>query len=65
MAKTKVLNILVEPEFQERIRRKSKETGIPYSEVVRRALEVWLETDELPKLPHKQYLKKGGRKPIK
>ena len=57
MTKTKLLNILVEPDFHERIKRKSEETGVPLSEVVRRSLEVWLETGELPKLPEK----KGGK----
>jgi hypothetical protein len=51
MTKSKMLTVMVEPEFQERVRRKTEETGIPYSEVLRRALEVWLETGELPKLP--------------
>ena len=58
MAKTTMVAVMVEPEFREQLRRKTKESGIPFSEVARRAWEVWLQTGELPKLPEKA----GGRK---
>ena len=51
MAKTKMAAVMVEPEFREQLRRKSRETGVPFSEVARRAWELWLKTGELPKLP--------------
>ncbi len=51
MVKSKQMLVMVEPELYEKVKRKSRETGIPYSEVVRRALELWLETGELPKSP--------------
>jgi uncharacterized protein (DUF111 family) len=51
MAKTKMAAVMVEPEFHEQLKRKSEETGVPFSEVARRAWEVWLKTGELPKLP--------------
>lgn len=54
MAKTKMAAVMVEPEFHERLIQKSKETGVPYSEVARRAWEVWLTTGELPKLPEQK-----------
>jgi uncharacterized protein (DUF111 family) len=53
MVKSKAIPILVEPEFHELLKRKSKETGVPLSEVARRAWKVWIETGELPKLPQK------------
>ena len=49
--KTKLIAIKLSPELHSQIKRKSEETGVPYSEVVRRALEVWVETGELPKSP--------------
>ncbi len=61
MGKTKILSIKVEPEFHERLKLRSEETGIPYSEVVRRALELWLTTGEMPKLLQQ----KGGKHKIK
>ena len=57
MAKTKSVNVLLEPEFHEQLRRKSEETGVPLAVVIRRALEAWLVTGELPKVPEK----KGGK----
>ncbi len=60
MAKTKMTTVMVEPEFYERLKQKSKKTAIPYSEVARRAWEVWLETDKLPELPDKP--ERGKRK---
>jgi len=51
MVKTKLLTTLVEPELYERIKRKSEETGVPYSEVIRRALEAWVVTGELAIVP--------------
>ena len=57
MVKSKAIPVLVETEFHEQLKRKSKETGVPLSEVARRAWEVWLVTGELPKLPEK----KGGK----
>ena len=51
MAKTTMVAVMVEPDFREQLRRKSEETGVPFSEVARRAWEIWLETGELPKLP--------------
>ncbi len=59
MVKSKQMLVMVEPEFYERVKQKSQETGVPYAEVVRRALEVWLETGELPKPPER---KEGKRK---
>lgn len=58
MAKTQNLVVKIDHDMQEALRRKSQETGVPVSEVVRRALEVWLETGELPKLPESR--QKGG-----
>jgi len=49
--KTKLIAIKLSPELHRRIKSKTKETGVPYSEVVRRALETWVETGELPKSP--------------
>jgi hypothetical protein len=60
MAKTTMVAVMVEPEFREQLRRKTKESGIPFSEVARRAWEVWLQTGELPKLPERA--ERGKRK---
>ena len=60
MTKTTMVAVMVEPDFREKLRRKSKETGVPFSEVARRAWEIWLETGELPKLPDKP--ERGKRK---
>ena len=54
MAKTKMAAVMVEPEFHEQLKRKSEETGVPFSEVARRAWEIWLKTGELPKLPKRK-----------
>lgn len=62
MVKTQAINVLVEPEFHERLKRKSEEMGVPISKVVRRALELWLETGELPKPPER---KEGKHKKTK
>ncbi len=51
MVKSKTIPVVVEPEFHEQLKRKSEETGVPVSEVARRAWRVWLITGELPKLP--------------
>ncbi len=60
--KTAKIAIMVEPAFRDAVNRKSEEMGIPYSEVVRRALETWLETGEMPTKPQAQ---KGGKKQSK
>jgi len=60
MTKTQAINVKLEPEFHEQLRRKSEETGVAVSVVIRRALEVWLVTGELPKLPEKA--ERGKRK---
>jgi hypothetical protein len=57
MTKDKSIQVLVESDFREQLKRKSEETGVPLSEVARRAWKVWIETGELPKLPEK----KGGK----
>ncbi len=49
--KEKRLTVRVDDLFYQQVIDKSKETGIPYSEVLRRSLEVWLTTGEMPKLP--------------
>ena len=54
MAKTTMVAVMVEPDFREQLRFKSEETGIPFSEVARRAWEIWLETGELPKSPKRK-----------
>lgn len=51
MTKDKMLTALVEPDFQKRVKAKSAEIGVPYSEVIRRALEAWLITGEMPIVP--------------
>ncbi len=61
MPKTKVISVKVEPEFHERLQKKSQETAVPYSEVARRAWEVWLVTGELPKLPEKKEVKRKNK----
>jgi len=58
MAKTKTLSVKVEPEFHERLQQKCRETAVPYSEVARRAWEVWLLTGELPQLPKRKEVKR-------
>jgi len=62
MPKSDIINVKIEPEFHKQLRRKTEETGIPYSVVIRRALEVWLVTGELPKLPEKAERKKRKTK---
>ena len=57
MGKTKSVNVLLEPEFHEGLLRKSRETGVPYSEVARRAWEVWILTGELPRQPKRKEVK--------
>jgi antitoxin component of RelBE/YafQ-DinJ toxin-antitoxin module len=51
MTKDKMLTVLVEAEFQERVKAQSEKMGVRYSEVVRRALEAWLITGEMPIVP--------------
>ena len=51
MKKSRLITVKVEPELYNQIKNQSKETGVPYSQVVRRALEVWIVTGVLPKLP--------------
>jgi predicted DNA-binding protein len=48
MVKSVRLVVMVEPEFQKRVNTMSEKTGVPYSEVVRRSLETWLATGEMP-----------------
>jgi hypothetical protein len=60
MVKSKAIPVLVETEFHEQLKCKSRETGVPLAEVARRAWKVWLETGELPKLPDKP--ERGKRK---
>jgi predicted DNA binding CopG/RHH family protein len=62
MDKTKLIAIHISPELHSQIKSKTEETGTPYSEVVRRALEVWVATGEMPKLPKTT---KRKDKPIK
>jgi hypothetical protein len=61
MVKSKIIPVAVEPEFHERLKRKSNEAAVSLSEIARRAWEVWLETGELPKLT----TKKGGERKTK
>lgn len=51
MVKTARFLIPVEADFHQQVKAKSAETGVPVSEVVRRALEAWLITGELPTVP--------------
>ena len=62
MTKTDFINVKVEPEFHQALRRKSDETGVAVSVVIRRALEVWLVTGDLPKLPEKAERRKHKTK---
>lgn len=57
MTKSKVITVKLDSGLHEQLKRKSEETGVPYSEVIRRALVVWIQTGELPRLP----VRKGGK----
>jgi antitoxin component of RelBE/YafQ-DinJ toxin-antitoxin module len=46
-----MLTVMVEAEFQERVKAQAEKLGVRYSEVIRRALEVWLLTGEMPIVP--------------
>ena len=60
------LPVSLEPEFHERLKRKSAETGIPLAAVARRAWEIFLVTGVLPPLPEPEAQPtKGGAKPKK
>lgn len=59
MVKSKQILVMVDPSLYEKVKAKSDETGIPYSEIVRRALLNWVTTGEVPpKSPDKP---KGGK----
>ncbi len=61
MTKTTMVAVMVEPEFREQLRQKSKETGVPFSEVARRAWEIWLTTGKMPKLPEQKKRKRKDK----
>lgn len=66
MVKDSKITVLVETKFRNDLATKSAETGVAISEVVRRALEVWLITGELPKVStiaaQPATPKKGGKR---
>jgi hypothetical protein len=46
--KDRLITVKVESAFWDRLNSKSIETGIPYAVVVRRSLERWVNTGEIP-----------------
>ena len=51
MAKTRKLTILIDEDLYRKVKIKSRETGIPFSVVARRALVRWVRTGEVPPPP--------------
>lgn len=61
MPKTVKITVAIEPEFLDAVNKKVEETGIPYSKIVRRALQLWVENGELPKKGERKTKQKQSR----